>query len=111
MLDCPEEATVEIDAAQLSRVAELPDLLDRFLRGTDGVVDRLTDYLHDTGRDQSQPPHWAGHDAKPALDQVSFAAHALRAYRPSVCDHSSESTPFTDPDEHRAAHDDHGSPD
>ena len=52
-----------------------------FLRRADGIADRLADYLHATGRDHPQPPHWAGYTANLLIDQVSFTAHALRANR------------------------------
>ncbi|WP_204079748.1 hypothetical protein [Mycobacterium riyadhense] len=41
----------------------------------------LADYLHATGRDQPQPPDWAGYNANLLIDQVSFTAHSLRAHR------------------------------
>ncbi len=53
--DCPAQATVEINATQLTRIAELLDLLDGFLRHTDGIADDLADYLHATGRDHPHP--------------------------------------------------------
>ena len=62
-------------------IAELLDLLDGFLRRADGIADRLADYLHATGHDHPQPPHWASYDANLLIDQVSFTAHALRANR------------------------------
>jgi hypothetical protein len=51
LLDCPEQATVEINAAELAHVAELLDLLDGFLRSGNGIADHLTDYLQKTARD------------------------------------------------------------
>jgi len=80
-LDCPEQATVEINANQLARIAELLDVLDGFLRHANGIADQLADYLHATGHDHPQPPHWASYDANLLIDQVSFTAHALRAHR------------------------------
>ena len=78
-LDCPEQATVEINAAQLAHIAELFDTLDGFLRRADGIAGRLADYLH-TARHNH--PHRGGYyDANLLIDQVSFTAHALRAYR------------------------------
>jgi hypothetical protein len=71
------EATVEIEAAQLGRVAELLDLLDGFLRSGNGVADRLADYLHTTGRDRPQPHDQANnynYDANLVIDLVSFTA-------------------------------------
>ena len=79
MLDCPDQATVEINAAQLAHIAELFDTLDGFLRRADGIAGRLADYLH-TAR--YNHPHLGGYyDANLLIDQVSFTAHALRAYR------------------------------
>jgi hypothetical protein len=77
-LNCPDQATVEINAAQLARIAELLDLLDGFLRRADGVAGRLADHLHATRHNH---PHRTGYDANLLIDQVSFTAHALRAYR------------------------------
>ena len=77
----PSHATVGINATQLAHIAELLDILDGFLRRADGIVDRLADYLHATGRDHPQPPNWAGYNANLLIDQVSFAAHSLRAHR------------------------------
>jgi hypothetical protein len=81
MLDCPQQATVEININKLADIAELLDLLDGFLRRADGIADRLADYLHATGRDHPQPPHWTGYTANLLIDQISFTAHALRANR------------------------------
>ena len=79
MLDCPDQATVEINAAQLAHIAELFDTLDGFLRRADGIAGRLADYLHTARHDH---PHRGGYyDANLLIDQVSFTAHALRAYR------------------------------
>ena len=63
------------------RHRRLLDLLDGFLRHADGIADHLADYLHATGRDHPQPPHWAGYDANLLIDQVSFTTHALRVHR------------------------------
>lgn len=79
--DCPDQATVEINANQLARIAELLDVLDGFLRHTNTVGDHLADYLRATGRDHPQPPHGASYDTNLLIDQVSFTAHALRAHR------------------------------
>jgi hypothetical protein len=76
MLDCPDQAAAEINAAQLARIAELFDMLDGFLRRADDVANRLADYLHDT-----RHPYRTGYDANLLIDQVSFTAHALRANR------------------------------
>jgi hypothetical protein len=73
--ECPELATVEINANQLARLAELLDVLDGFLRHDNTAGDHLADYLRATGRD------WASYDANLLIDQVSFTAHALRAHR------------------------------
>jgi hypothetical protein len=69
MTDCPEQATIEINATHLARIAELLDILDGFLRHT-GVANRLADYLHATGRDHPQPPHGTSYDANLLIDQV-----------------------------------------
>lgn len=79
MLDCPGQVTVKINAAQLARIAELLEMLDGFLRHTDGIAHHLADYLHATGRDHPQPPHWTAYNANLLIDQISFTAHALRA--------------------------------
>ena len=84
MLDCPDQAMTAINTAQLADIAELPDLLDGFLRRADGIADNLANYLHATGRDHPQPPHWAGYNANLLIDQVSFTAHALRTSHWSV---------------------------
>lgn len=83
-LDCPEQATVEISANQLARIAELLDVLDGFLRHGNTVGDHLADYLRATGRGHPQPPHGASYNANLLIDQVSFTAHALRAHRPTT---------------------------
>jgi hypothetical protein len=77
----PDHATIPINATQLAHIAELLDILDGFLRHADGIAERLADYLHATGRDQAQPPTWAGYNANLLIDQVSFTAHSLRAHR------------------------------
>jgi hypothetical protein len=79
--DSPEQTTVEINANQLARIAELLDVLDGFLRHANTVGDHLADYLRTTGRDHPQPPHRASYNANLLIDQVSFTAHALRAHR------------------------------
>jgi hypothetical protein len=80
--NCPQRATVEINANQLERIAELLDVLDGFLRDTNlPISDHLADYLRATGHDRPQPPHWASYDANLLIDQVSFTAHPLRAHR------------------------------
>jgi hypothetical protein len=77
----PNRTAIPINAAQLSHIAELLDILDGFLRRADGIADNLADYLHATGRDQPQPPDWACYNANLLIDQVSFTAHSLRAHR------------------------------
>jgi len=77
----PDLATIPINVEQLADIAELLDILDGFLRHTDGIADHLADYLHTTGRDQAQPPNWAGYNANLLIDQVDFTAHSLRAHR------------------------------
>ena len=78
MPNCPQQTTVEINANQLARIAELLDLLDGFLRHA-GIADHLADYLHATRRNHPQPPHQASYNANLLIDQVSFTAHTLRA--------------------------------
>jgi hypothetical protein len=56
LTDCPEQATEEINAAQLAHVAELLDLIDGFLRSGNGIADHLTDYLQTTARDPRTTP-------------------------------------------------------
>ncbi len=65
----PAQAAVEIDATQLPRIAELLDLLDGFLRHTDGIADDLADYLHATGRDHPIPT-WDRLQRQPAHDDI-----------------------------------------
>ena len=77
----PDHATMPINTAQLAHIAELLDILDGFLRCGDGIADCLADYLHVSGRDQPQPPDWAGYNANLLIDLVSFTAHSLRAHR------------------------------
>jgi hypothetical protein len=77
----PDQTVIPINAAQLAYIAELLDILDGFLRRADGITDDLADYLHATGRDQPQPPNWAGYNANLLIDQVSLTAHSLRAHR------------------------------
>ena len=82
MLDSPDQALTTINTAQLGHIAELLDILDGFLRHAEGnIADRLADYLHTTGRDHPQPPHWTGYNANLLIDQVSFTAHSLRVHR------------------------------
>jgi alpha-D-ribose 1-methylphosphonate 5-triphosphate diphosphatase PhnM len=81
MLNCPEQATVEINANQLARITELLDILDGFLRHSNTVADHLADYLRATGRDHPQLPHGTSYDANLLIDLVSFTAHAPRAHR------------------------------
>lgn len=76
-----QQATTTINTAQLADIAELLDILDGFLRNADDIADRLTDYLHTTGRDQPQLPDGASYNANLLIDQLSFTAHALRAHR------------------------------
>src|SRR5882757_9797402 len=58
-LDCPEQATVEINANQLARIA-----------------DHLADYLRATGHDHPQPPHWASYDANLLIDPMPLTLQA-----------------------------------
>jgi hypothetical protein len=76
--DCPEQATVEINANELARIAELLDVLDGFLRHGNTVGDHLADYLRAT---TDNHPHRTSYDANLLIDQVSFTAHNLRAHR------------------------------
>lgn len=79
--DCPDRTTVELSTAELARVAELFDLIDGFLRCGNGVTDRLTDYLHTSGRDHPRPQDQTSYDANLVIDLVSFTAHSLRGWR------------------------------
>ena len=76
-----DQAALSINAAQLAHIAGLLDILDGFLRRSDGVADRLADYLHATGRDRPQLPDSTSYDANLLIDQVSFTAHSLAAHR------------------------------
>ena len=80
-LDCPEQAAVEINAAQLARVAELLDVLDGFLRRADGIADRLANYLHATGRDHPQPPDPTG---PPATTRTCSSTRSASPPTPSA---------------------------
>jgi hypothetical protein len=81
LLDCPEQATVEINAAELAHVAELLDLLDGFLRSGNCIADHLTDFLQKTARDpRTTAPPGANYNANLVIDLVSFTAHALRRW-------------------------------
>lgn len=75
MNDCPEQATTVIAATQLTRAAELLDLLDGFLRTGNDVADSLRDYLDTTTADHPDRP---GYDANLVIDLVGLTAHALR---------------------------------
>jgi hypothetical protein len=76
-----QQPTTPINTNQLADIAELLDILDEFLRHADDITDRLTDYLHTTGRDRPQPPDRANYNANLLIDQLSFTAHSLRAHR------------------------------
>jgi hypothetical protein len=80
MLDCPDQATVAINANQLARIAELLVLLDGFLRSDNGIADRLADHLHLA---RGHHPHHSGYDANLLIDQVSFTAHNLATHLPN----------------------------
>ena len=76
--DCPEQATIEINANQLARIAELLDMLDGFLRHTNTVGDHLADYLHATGRDH--PNHRTG----PATTRTCSSTRSASPPTPSA---------------------------
>jgi hypothetical protein len=59
---------------ELARIAELLAIIDGFLRSRP-VPELLAEHLHDIGVDHP------GYDAALLIEQVSFTAHALRAYR------------------------------
>lgn len=96
-LDCPDQATVEINANQLAHITELFDMLDGFLRHANGIADHLADYLHATRHNH---PHRTGYDANLLIDQVSFTAHALRARTANnrYSEHPSPVSSFTEQD-------------
>ena len=62
-------------AVDYSRIAELLDIIDGFLRHNQEIANHLTDYLRDTGRDQPGPNSYS---TDLVIDLVSFTAHALR---------------------------------
>lgn len=80
MPDCPDQATVEINANQLARIAELFDVLDGFLRSDNDITDRLADHLHLA---RGHHPHHSRYDANLLIDQVSFTAHNLATHLPN----------------------------
>lgn len=63
-----------ITSSDLTRIAELLAILDEALRSAP-VPEVLTAHLRTIGSDHP------GYDAALLIDQVSFTAHALRAYR------------------------------
>lgn len=72
VLEGPGQATVTISATRLGELGDLLGVLDEFLRGSDGVADRLVDFYADRGH------RCPGFAANNLLDQVSFTAAALR---------------------------------
>jgi hypothetical protein len=76
--DCPEQTTVEINANQLARIAELLDVLDGFLRHANTVGDHLADYLRTTGRDH--PRHRTG----PATTRTCSSTRSASPPTPSA---------------------------
>ena len=73
MIDRPEQATTAIAATQLTRAADLLDLLDGFVRTGNGVADRLRYHLDTTTADHPDRP---GYDANLVIDLVGLATHA-----------------------------------
>ena len=73
MIHRPEQATTAIAATQLTRAADLLDLLDGFLRTGNGVADRLRYHLDTTTADHPDRP---GYDANLVIDLVGLATHA-----------------------------------
>ena len=69
-------AAPTISTDELVRIAELLATIDGFLR-SHPVPELLARYVHDVGSDHP------GYDAALLIDQISFTAHALRAYRPT----------------------------
>ena len=69
---CPDEATVTVNAAELARLGELLTDTDVFLRGGNGVAERLADFYAHRGH-----PHPA-FAATNLTDAVCFTAAGLR---------------------------------
>jgi hypothetical protein len=67
------QSPTTVGADELARIAELLAIIDGFLRSR--VPELLAEHLHDIGVDHP------GYDAALLIEQVSFTAHALRAYR------------------------------
>lgn len=85
-------AQTTVDTVDLAGIAELLAVIDEFLRSGNGVADRLVDYLAAVRDGRAHPPGGlrcdadylrgqARYDANLLIDEVSFAAHALRAHR------------------------------
>ncbi len=82
-LDCPDEATVTIPAAELARLGELLTDIDAFLRCGNGVAELLADFYARRGHPH---PHFA---AVNLIDAVCFTAPGLR--RVDTGDHEGQS--------------------
>jgi hypothetical protein len=67
--DCPDEATVTINAAELARLGELLTDIDAFLRCGNGVADKLADF-YATHRGHPHPRFAAAN----LIDAVCFTA-------------------------------------
>jgi hypothetical protein len=70
------QSPTTVSADELTRIAELLAIIDGFLRSHQ-IPELLAQHLHDIGVDHP------GYDAALLIDQISFTAHALRAYRPT----------------------------
>lgn len=69
MIDCPDQATVAITVVELARLGELLSDVDEFLRGGNGVAERLAAF-YATDRGHRHPRFAAAN----LIDAVGFAA-------------------------------------
>lgn len=68
------QSPTTVGADELARIAELLAIIDGFLR-SHLAPELLAEHLHDIGADHP------GYDAALLIDQISFTAQALHAYR------------------------------